>query len=265
MKKIVAIVGEDARQRAAGEYLKQLGYPVLGAEQVYKADFILLPLPLDEEKADLARLLQAAKPGAIALGGKVSQRAMQLAQQARVVLLDYFLRPELEELNAIPTAEGCILLLLQNRKRTLWHSDVLVLGYGRVAHALAMRLLGLGARVTVAARRPVQRAQAQSNGCRTMALTELEQQAAGFDTVVNTIPAAVLGKSVLQKLPANTLIIDLASRPGGTDFQAAEHLGLRTIHALSLPARCAPITAGEFVAQAVLAILQERGELYAGE
>lgn len=265
MKKIVAIVGEDARQRAAGQYLQQLGYPVLGAEQVYRADFILLPLPLDEEKADLARLLQAAKPGAIALGGKVSERAVQLAQQANVVLLDYFLRPELEELNAIPTAEGCISLLLQHRKRTLWQSDVLVLGYGRVARALAVRLLGLGARVTVAARRPVQRAQAESDGCDALALTELEQRADCFDTVVNTIPAPVLGAAVLAKLPQNALVIDLASRPGGTDFQAAELFGVHAIHALSLPARCAPITAGQFVAQAVLAILQERGELYEGE
>ncbi len=259
---MIAIVGKDARQQAAGEYLRQLGYPVLGAEQVYRADFILLPLPLDEEKADLARLLKAAKPGAIALGGKVSDRAMQLAQAANVVLLDYFQRPELEELNAIPTAEGCISLLLQNRKRTLWQSPVLVLGYGRVGRTLAKRLLGLGAQVTVAARRPAQRAQAQSDGCGALALDALEKAAAQFDTVVNTIPAPVLGAAVLAKLPPDALAVDLASRPGGIDFRAADILGVRTIHALSLPARCAPITAGQFVAQAVLAILQERGELY---
>lgn len=54
------------------------------------------------------------------------------------------------------------------------------------------------------------------------------------------------------------LILDLASRPGGTDFAAARELGLRAEHALSLPARCAPETAGALVAHTVEVILQER-------
>ena len=47
-------------------------------------------------------------------------------------------------------------------------------------------------------------------------------------------------------------------RPGGTDFAAARELGLRAEHALSLPARCAPETAGALVAHTVEVILQER-------
>lgn len=47
-------------------------------------------------------------------------------------------------------------------------------------------------------------------------------------------------------------------RPGGTDFAAARRLGLTALHALSLPAACAPETAGEFVAQTVCEILRER-------
>ena len=260
MGRIFVIVGDDARQRAVGAYLRSRNYEVLGAEQVYRADVILLPLPLDAEKADLARLLRAAKPGAVALGGKISPQAQQLARAAGVPLLDYFARRELEVLNAIPTAEGCIAILLHNRRRTLWGSPVLVLGYGRVGRALAARLRGLGALVTVAARSAEQRALAQSEGCRAIPLTELAEAAPAFDTAVNTIPAPVLGRETLQKLRPGALVVDLASRPGGTDFAAAQTAGVRAIHALSLPARCAPETAGEFVARAVLDILQERGE-----
>lgn len=43
-----------------------------------------------------------------------------------------------------------------------------------------------------------------------------------------------------------------------TDFAAAKDLGVRAEHALSLPARCAPQTAGELVADTVQTILQER-------
>ena len=42
------------------------------------------------------------------------------------------------------------------------------------------------------------------------------------------------------------------------DFAAARELSLRAEHALSLPARCAPETAGALVAHTVEVILQER-------
>ncbi len=62
---------------------------------------------------------------------------------------------------------------------------------------------------------------------------------------MNTIPAPVLTAQVLAALPKGCLIVDLASKPGGTDFAAARRLGHTAIHALSLPTVCAPETAGE--------------------
>lgn len=259
-KKRFAVVGTDARQAAAGRALEKSGYEVSGAEQIAVADYCLLPLPLDAARTPLAELLRAAKPGLLALGGKVSVQAAQVARQAGVELVDYFARPELAVYNAIPTAEGCIGILLKQRTRTLWGARVLLLGYGPVGQALGQRLLGLGAKATVAVRRPEQRAQAESAGLCAVPLAALPALAPAFDTVVNTIPAPVLSEPVLAGLCPGSLIVDLASAPGGTDFEAARRLGHRAIHALSLPAVCATDTAGEAVARTVLAILQEREE-----
>lgn len=208
-----AIVGTDARQAAAGRVLERAGYAVGGAEQVALADYILLPLPLDAARTPLAELLRAAKPGAVALGGRLSVQAKTIAQEAGVELVDYFARPELTVYNAIPTAEGCIGILL-----------------------------------------------AESLGLRGAELARLAALAPAFDTVVNTIPAPVLTEPVLAALRPGSLIVDLASKPGGTDFAAAQRLGCKAIHALSLPAACAPDTAGEAVARTVLTILREREE-----
>ena len=259
-KKFFAVVETDARQRAAAEALRRMGCRVAGAEQTAQADYIVLPLPLDEERVGLAQLLRAAQPGALALGGRISPGAYAAAQQAGIELIDYFARPELATLNAIPTAEGCISLLLQHRRRTLWSSPVLVVGYGRIGSAVAVRLTALGAQVTAAARRAEQRAQALAAGCAVTDTALLAQAAPGFDTVVNTVPAPLLGEAVLRGLPPASLIVDLASRPGGTDFAAARALGHTALQALSLPAVCAPVSAGEFVARTVLEILAERGE-----
>ena len=255
-----AIVGTDARQAAAGRALERAGCAVSGAEQVARADCILLPLPLDESCTPLAELLRAAKPGAVALGGKLSVQAKTIAQEAGVELVDYYARPELAIYNAIPTAEGCIGILLRESTRTLWGANILLLGFGPVGQAVGTRLAALGAQVTVAARRPGVRAQAMADGCRAMDPAQLEKAAAQVDCVVNTAPALVITRGVLETLQPGTLVVDLASEPGGTDFAAARALGVRAMHALSLPARFAPETAGELVGRTVLQMIREREE-----
>ena len=122
------VVGRDARQLAAARALQNSGYTVLGAEGAGQADYILLPMPMDAEAADLARILRAARPGTLALGGRISEPVRKAAQAAGVELVDYFLRPELACLNAVPTAEGCLALPMQLRQRTIWESEFLVLG-----------------------------------------------------------------------------------------------------------------------------------------
>lgn len=61
----------------------------------------------------------------------MTDSARTIARAAGVELVDYFARPELTVYNAIPTAEGCIGILLERRSRTLWGAAVLVLGFGR--------------------------------------------------------------------------------------------------------------------------------------
>ncbi len=259
-QKRFAVVGSDARQAAAGRALARAGYRVDGMKEIALADYILLPLPLDETKTPLAELLRAARQGTLALGGRVSAQAREIAREADVELVDYFMREELTVRNAIPTAEGCIGILMRERKRTLFGSEVLLTGFGPVGQALGIRLAALGTQVTVAVRRPAQRALAESFGLRSVELGQLAAAASAFDAVVNTIPALVLTETVLACLRPESLIVDLASKPGGTDFDAAARLGHHAIHALSLPAVCAPETAGEAVAQTVCDILREREE-----
>ena len=90
-----AVIGTDPRLAAAGRALARAGFAVGGPEQTALADYILLPLPLDESRTPLAELLRAAKPGALALGGKLSAQARQIAAEAGVELVDYFAREEL--------------------------------------------------------------------------------------------------------------------------------------------------------------------------
>ena len=63
----------------------------------------------------------------------------------------------------------------------------------------------------------------------------------------------------LSKLRRDTLIIDLASKPGGVDLAEAERLNIKAIHALGLPGKTAPVTAGEIIAESIIDTLKKGG------
>ena len=164
MPKTFCVVGHDARQQAAARVLRRAGYGVTAADNAAAADYILLPMSQGRVSDEVARALQGAGQGTLIFAGRPGIPVRMAAREAGLPLIDYFLRPELECLNAVPTAEGCLELLLRLRERTIWESGFLVLGYGRVGRAVARRLVLLGGRVTVAARSPEQRANARCAG-----------------------------------------------------------------------------------------------------
>ena len=171
--KTFCVVGHDARQRAAAQTLQAAGFRIIGPEAACQADFVLLPMSQERVSDAVARTLQGVRPGTLLLAGRPGSPIQAAARQASLPLLDYFQRPELECLNAVPTAEGCLALLLQLRRRTIWESDFLVLGYGRIGRAVARRLDLLGGHTTVAARNAVQRANARCAGHRAAPLDRL--------------------------------------------------------------------------------------------
>ena len=77
-------------------------------------------------------------------------------------------------------------------------------------------------------------------------------------TVRTAFPdAPVLPVRRMACLPPDCLLMELASAPGGYEQAAAKRLGLRTVTAPGLPARCCPQEAGDAYGQAILNVLEE--------
>ncbi len=282
MAKNIWVVGGDPRQAALARLLAEDGHGVhtyalelaegvrcepsmAGAD---RADCVVLPLPalgpegglnapLSGSSHPLEEVLGPLRPGQPVCAGMVTEPLQAMAEARGLVLRDYFAREELAVLNAIPTAEGAIQIAMEELPVTLHASRVLVIGFGRLGHALVPRLRGLGARVWVSARRYEQQAAAESMGAGVEGMDRLPDWLCGYDLVINTVPAPVLGVEELSALKEGALVIDLASRPGGVDMKAAAALGVRVIWALSLPGKAAPVTSGRYIKDTVYHLMDE--------
>lgn len=284
----ISVIGGDMRQLTLAAGLSKEGFrvflygfdnaplpePWLRSEQypdfALEADIIILPVPVSfdgscvnmpfsENKISLDTLTDKINPTSIVFGGRISENLANAFEKRGIVFRDYMLREELAVKNAIPTAEGAIEIAMSQTPFVLHGSKCLVLGYGRIGKILSQMLCGLGAQTYVEARKFADLAMIEGHGCEPLHLCELAKRIGEFDIVFNTVPSMLLSESVLENMNKHTLIIDLASKPGGVDFDAAKKLGITAIHALSLPGKVAPETSGMIIKETIMNILSEMG------
>ncbi|MCX7714925.1 MAG: dipicolinate synthase subunit DpsA [Clostridia bacterium] len=287
MNTVISVIGGDLRQATLASLLQKDGYitKILGfdkdielesltfakdIEDAAKSDVVIFPLPAsyDNETINapfsnqnicIRDILKNMPQTSVLLGGRISEYLRGEIEVYGVNYCDYFKREELTVLNAIPTAEGAIEIALSEMPITLHSSRCLVLGFGRIGKVLSKMLFGIGADVTVEARKFEDLAWIKSYGYRGIHICELAKEIGNYDIIFNTIPNVVLDRQILRNVNKRSLIIDLASKPGGVDFETAKELGIRVIWALSLPGKVAPVTSGEIIKNTVVNILNEMG------
>jgi len=219
----------------------------------------LINAPFHNEKIHIHEVFRCINKNQLFIAGRINEKIVHLAQVFNVYTVDMLEREEMAVLNAIPTAEGAIQIAMEEMPTTLHNSNALILGYGRIGKTLAKMLQGIGANVYVEARKYADLAWIKSYGYRPVLLSELSQTVKDINVLFNTIPSIVLNNEVLRMLNSDCLIIDLASKPGGVDFDKAKELGLKAIWALSLPGKVAPVTAAEFIKDTAYNIIEELG------
>ena len=240
------------------------------SEAVEKAETVILPLPYTQgrevinapycgEEIHTGDILRRMREKQLLLIGKADEGVRAIARLYGIHLVDYLEREELGILNAIPTAEGAIEIAMHETPRTIHGSRCLILGNGRIGKILGKMLMGLGAEVTVCVRKYSDAAYCKANREKSIFFYELENEIGNYDIVFNTVPTLVVGYTALLNVREDALIIDLASKPGGVDFETAVRLGKKTVWALSLPGKVAPETAGDFIMETILNILEELG------
>lgn len=185
--------------------------------------------------------------GKTIIAGAVKDEVLKTANKYQINLIDIMKNEELTILNVIPTAEGAIQIAMEESIVTLHGNKCLVLGYGRIGKVLSKMLNGIGAKVYCEARKDKDLAYIRAYGYNPIDLEELNKFLPQFKYIFNTIPSLILDKEKLEYINRDTIIIDLASSPGGVDFEYAKEKGIKSILALGLPGKVAPHTTAEYI------------------
>lgn len=192
--------------------------------------------------------------GKTLIAGSINTNLIDEALKRNIKIIDVMKNEELAILNTIATAEGTIQTMISNTKNIIHESNILILGFGRVAKTLAKKLQGLVRNVDCASNNKEELAWIEAFGYNVINLENLVENISKYDIIINTIPAIILNYENMKYIRKDTLLIDLASNPGGIDKNEAENEGLKLIHALGLPGKIAPITSAKFIKKIIYEI-----------
>ncbi len=173
-------------------------------------------------------------------------------------LLDYSKKEDFKIKNAVPTVEAALMIAIRESERTIEGSRCLVTGFGRLGKAMSRILGNLGASVSVSARKERDWANIKLCGFDPV-VTERIIDDLDYDIIFNTIPSVIFEEKALKRMRKDTILIDLASLPGGVDFNKARELNLNVIQALALPGKFSPQRAGEIIKETIYSMIEEEG------
>lgn len=238
MNKRICVLGGDLRQETVCDLLIKDGFSVdrlgLSGDEcnfdcLKNCDILILPVPasydytyvnapLFGEKIKLSYIAEILPRSCFVLGGCLTYEVKALFESRGIEYCDYYNREELVIKNAIPTAEGAMEIAMSEMPITIFGSNALVIGYGRIGKILSERLKAFGAKVMVSARNHRDFAWIEERGYIPVHTEGITEYMGDFDVIFNTVPKTVLERRQLEKVRNDALIIDLASKPGGAGF-----------------------------------------------
>ena len=206
----------------------------------YSTDGKTLYAPFCNKKLDI-NLLKGKK----IIAGKIPKEVADI-ESIDILKNEYFTIK-----NTVPTAEGAIAKAIELTDINIDKANIMVLGFGRVGKTLCYKLKNLGANVYAEARKERDLAWIDVFGYNAIPLEKINENICKMDMIFNTIPELILDKSKLILMNEKTLIIDLASKPGGTDFESANKMGIKAILYSGIPGKIASEYEAELIKEVI--------------
>ncbi len=277
----MAVLGGDVRQNYLANYLSQMGHSVTCflnpelpallpgirtaaslAEALAENTVIIGPVPFSRDQktiacctsasVSLSELYALLTPAHTLIGGSLPPSTLAACIEKEIPYYDFMKSEALAYYNAEITAEGMLCEVLKNTPFTIQNKSILILGYGKCGTILAHKLDALGCQVSVCELSAERRELASSFGLQAFSPFHLQSFLPSFSVIINTVPSLILSRDTFTNLSPDVFLFDLASPPGGIDFEAAKEQNIPVFHCLGLPGKIAPLSAGEAIAKNIL-------------
>lgn len=282
----LSFIGGDTRQYYMVRQLLSMGFliSVYGlelndlTEHIYHAEslkeamnfsnIIVGPVPFSKnqkmiysnvvlEDLSIECFLKELRPYHQVFGGNPFRKIKDYFKENDIPFYDFMAVESVSIANTIATAEGSIVEAITRSPINLHGSECLVLGFGRCAKVLADKLKGLNASVTISARNEAALSLALAYGYHAVPLSTLSRSMDTYHFIFNSIPAMILDASLLSHVKKDATIIDIASAPGGTNFDYCKQINLNAALCLALPGKYSPKTSAKILNSALLNILED--------
>ncbi len=209
----------------------------------FSKDGIIINSPYSDEKIEIEQLREELKYKKFYAGGIPTY----FYEDKDIENIDLLKIEELAILNAIPTAEGTIKIAIEETENTIHESNIMIIGFGRIGKILCKNFKDLGANIYCTARKEKDLAWIREARYTPIHYNEINKNIYKMDLIINTVPTLVIKEETISKMKKDSLIIDVASNPGGVDKESAKRYKIRVITALGLPGKIAPRTAAKYI------------------
>ncbi len=199
-------------------------------------------------------------PEHLVIGGSIPGLLSESLSKKNIPYIDLLEDNSVAIANAVSTAEGAIAKAITKSPINLNNAKCLLLGYGRCGKVLAGKLTGLGADVFITTRNKENNSLAASFGFSLLDYAHLKNEIKTFDFIFNTVPEQILSAEYLSLLNGDVTVIDIASAPGGLDYDYVNKNKINAYLYLGIPGKISPKSSGMILANAITEYLKERSE-----
>ena len=208
-------------------------------------DFLLLSVRRELSYCELEEIFIKINEKTVVLCGDDNRIGMLFSGK----IIDYSNYDDFLQKNAHLTAEATVSFIHSATKEALYGKKVFVSGYGRIGSELCDILKCLGAQVYANARRDSKHSEMERKGIFPSPICD----SVSTDIIINTVPFPIFSKELIETIPKNTMIVELASQPYG--FETMDRVTLCS----GLPGKILPLSAASVICDTVISILSETG------
>ncbi len=233
-------------------------------EAIHKANNIVLPIPYSKDSIHIYAPFSSIKMPFRDVFDRLRQNQTVFYGNAekpdsietRAKKVNFLENEKYAYNNARLTAELVLGLIIAKYRFSPFKKNILVCGYGRIAKIVSNLLQGLNAHVTIAARKETDLNLAVALGLNAVNIADIGKHMQRYDCVINTIPKCVIAAGELRVLRDDALVIDIASKPYGIDFEAAKSLNKNVFVEQGLPGKYMPALEAEALGRIIAYYLE---------